>query len=275
MLHQTFTNGGFVVAQSLRRGSGIPMDQALEKQYNKPAKGPTGIMGFSRRKEAVCKWNIIKQEKGLYTNFMHKLCGFDTNDEYSIHHEFSPSITKRDQEAVEQMMEYIQERGIFFDIDQSSNTNISTGVQLDRKASVFFLGCIEKGEEEYLKFKSARLENKTQKLFDSIPKVRKRKAKTNGSSSGDLEKETVSFLRYIDYARLRQYEIRQLLQFEITSTSFLLTKDGFLRKSQKSELTKEIKKLLPTLCPDVVPADSKPSLIVFDFMGYCPLKKWT
>ena len=95
---------------------------------------------------------------------MHKFCSFDTNDEYSIHHEFSPSITKRDQEAVEQMTEYIQERGNVFDIDQSSITNISTGVQLDRKASEFFLGCIEKGEEEYLKFKSERLENKTQNM---------------------------------------------------------------------------------------------------------------
>ena len=45
------------------------MDQALEKQYNKPAKGQSGIIGFSRRKEAVCKWNIIKQEKGPIHQF--------------------------------------------------------------------------------------------------------------------------------------------------------------------------------------------------------------
>ena len=61
LLHQNFSQGGFVVTQSLRRGSGIPMDQALEKQYNKPAKGQSGIIGMTRRKEAVCKWNIIKQ----------------------------------------------------------------------------------------------------------------------------------------------------------------------------------------------------------------------
>ena len=29
------------------------MDQALEKAYNKPAKSSTGIIGFTRRKEAI------------------------------------------------------------------------------------------------------------------------------------------------------------------------------------------------------------------------------
>ena len=65
-------------------------------------------------------------------------------------------------------MKYMQEQ-VFFDNDQGSITNISTGVQLYPEASEFFLGFIEKQEEEYLKFKSEGLENKTQKPFDSIP----------------------------------------------------------------------------------------------------------
>ena len=79
------------------------MDRALEKQYNKPSKGQSEIIGITRSKEAVCKWNIMKHEKGQYGDFLQKICEFDTNDKYSIHHEFAPSIEKRDQEAVEQM----------------------------------------------------------------------------------------------------------------------------------------------------------------------------
>ena len=142
LLHQNFSQGGFVVTHSLRRGSGIPMDQALEKLYNKPAKGQSGIIGITRHKEAVCKWNIIKHEKEQYGDFLQKICEFDTNDEYSIHHEFAPSITKRDQEAVEQMVEYVEERGGLFNLDQNEITNICTGVHLDREASEFHLGCI-------------------------------------------------------------------------------------------------------------------------------------
>ena len=50
-----FSEENFVVYQTKQKGSGIPMDQAVEKQYNKPANGPSGIIGFTRCKEAVCK----------------------------------------------------------------------------------------------------------------------------------------------------------------------------------------------------------------------------
>ena len=251
------------------------MDQALEKQYNKLAKGQSGIIGITRRKEAVCKWNIIKHEKGQYRDFLQKICGFDTNDGYSIHHEFGSSITKRDQEAVEQMVEYVDERGGLLNLDQNKITNICTGVYLDREASEFHLGCKTIGEEEYGKFKSKRLEKKTVKLFYVIPKVRKKKSNTHASNTVDLKKETVSFVRHIDFLRLRIYNIQRLLQFEITSTSFFLTKDGYLRKSQKSQLAQEIKGLLPAP-PEMVPTDRKQSMTVFDFMGYCrkvPIKR--
>ena len=69
--------------------------------------------------------------------------------------------------------------------------------------------------------------------------------------------------------------IGNLLQHEITSTSFYLTKDGNLRKSPKSELALEVKQLLPEI-PEVVAATQDPSVIVFDFMAYSrkvPVKK--
>ena len=63
------------------------MDQALEKAYKKPAEGPSGIISVSRKKkkETVCKWNIIMHEKGHFSYFF----------EYSFHHEFSHGITKQ------------------------------------------------------------------------------------------------------------------------------------------------------------------------------------
>ena len=54
-IFDSFLAGGFVVSQTRRRGSKLPMDQALEKQYNKTAKGQSGIIGFLRHKEVVCK----------------------------------------------------------------------------------------------------------------------------------------------------------------------------------------------------------------------------
>jgi len=42
-----FLNGGFVVNRQ-RQGSGTPMDQALEQDYNKLAKGAEGVIGITR-----------------------------------------------------------------------------------------------------------------------------------------------------------------------------------------------------------------------------------
>ena len=60
-MYDAFVNGDFVVRHTLSKGSAVPMDQALEKAYNKPAKAAGRIIGVTRRKEAVCKWNLIKR----------------------------------------------------------------------------------------------------------------------------------------------------------------------------------------------------------------------
>ena len=59
-LFDGFMNGNFTVKQSKQKCSAIPVDQALEKEYNKNGKGKGGIIGFTREKEVVAKWNIIK-----------------------------------------------------------------------------------------------------------------------------------------------------------------------------------------------------------------------
>ena len=44
----------------------LSVDQALEKTYNKPAKGLSGFTGISKGKEAVLKWNIEKYENEIH-----------------------------------------------------------------------------------------------------------------------------------------------------------------------------------------------------------------
>ena len=49
-IYASFLQGGFVVRQTLNYRSGVLMDQALEKEYNKPAKGQGGITGVHAEK---------------------------------------------------------------------------------------------------------------------------------------------------------------------------------------------------------------------------------
>ena len=100
LLHESFKEGDFVVHHTLRRGSGVPMDQALEKEYNKPGKGAGGIIEITRKKESVAKWNIVKHEKNKYRKFIDDICEGGKLDEYSVHHEFSESQTAKDEEDI-------------------------------------------------------------------------------------------------------------------------------------------------------------------------------
>ena len=91
----------------------------------------------------------------------------------------------------------------------------------------------------------------------------------------NLNKETIHFLWMIDYLRLRNLDITDLLKHEIVLTSFCLTKDGELWKLLKSELARELKNLLEKLCPVEIP-DSNLKSVVIDFMAFAqkiPTKK--
>lgn len=46
-----------------KKGSGVPFDQALEQCYNWPAKVSGGIIGVTRKKDAVALWGIINHKK--------------------------------------------------------------------------------------------------------------------------------------------------------------------------------------------------------------------
>ena len=108
----------------MRKYSGVPMDQALDKEYNKKAKDVGVIIGMTRIEESVAKWwDLIKHEKDAFTNFMDNVVGYNQADEYSLHREFSQTATLN--HDVESMEKYITKN---CDIAKPGKlTNISSG----------------------------------------------------------------------------------------------------------------------------------------------------
>ena len=131
--------------------------------------------------------------------------------------------------------------------------------------------CITRRKEPYSDFKTTRLQDKSKKLFDPINKSFKQSKASVTPRKVDIKKETITALKLIiDYARLRNYDIRELLCHELTSTSFFLMQDGYLRKPTKSEFSREIEHKLVVPPPFEVPVLSKriKTAIVIDFMAY-------
>ena len=139
---------------------------------------------------------------------------------------------------------------------------------MDAESMLFLLGSVAKGKEAYDKFVKERLDCKSVKLFDEIPMTRKTKKMGKNWKPPDVNKETVHFLWMIDYSRLRNLDIADLLKHETVWTSFYLTKDEELRKSPKSELARELKNLLEKPCPVEIPDSDLKSVVVIDFMAY-------
>ena len=140
--------------------------------------------------------------------------------------------------------------------------------EVNEGTSSFLINCMKKGEDSYNEFRQTRLMDKTKKLMDPITKVRKIRKPAAANKKIDVKKETIMAVCNIDYARLRNCSVCDLLCCQLTSTSFLLTQDGYLRKSPKSELAREIEKRLEAPPSLEVPKDSKLSMVAIDFMAY-------
>ena len=104
-LYDCFIEGGFVGRKAINNNSGVPLDQALEQCYNKPA---GGIIGCTRRKDAVAIWNLIKQDKDQYACELERQHNNHSNDsEYSLHHEFNKSSSLERSKDVSAIVSYI------------------------------------------------------------------------------------------------------------------------------------------------------------------------
>ena len=149
------------------------MDQALEKAYNKPAKGQGGIIGFTRRKEAVAQFNLIRHEKVRISSFLRSITHTAIQDEYTLHHELSDSITKRDAENVKEAVEYIKNRSNPFTTEiKDQMKNLITEEYISTESIQFALRCITLGTELYEEYIETRYINKSKKLFDRLPRVK-------------------------------------------------------------------------------------------------------
>ena len=128
LLYSAFSQGDFVVHHTVRRASGVPVDQALEQAYNKPAKGSGGMVGITKRKEAVAKWNIIKHQKAKYTRFIEDVTKVKDYSEYSLHQEFSAAKTKEVERNVKTLYQYLEDKDLLKD---GNLINIASGEIID------------------------------------------------------------------------------------------------------------------------------------------------
>ena len=150
-IYKHYKDGMFVCYMSERHGSGIGFDQALEKAYNHTAKSTGGIIGMTRRKQAVAMWDLIKHEKDLYVSFVRNTVkDKETMTELdSLHHEFNSKKAAQTHGQVKQLVDYIESVKNPFSSGASSSKLMNL-TSLEEVQNVdYLLNCIPFGRTNY------------------------------------------------------------------------------------------------------------------------------
>ena len=146
--------------------------------------------------------------------------------------------------------------------------NITTGVIVNSKEKNILLECIPNGNNAYNNFVVSRFKSHQKQLFDIIPKAMGKTITSSKKKNVDIHQETTKALRYIDFARARNYDLSRLFKCELSEILFFLVKDGNLRKGDnKNELERALEGKLEHLPTKIIPSSNKKSMIVVDFMA--------
>ena len=275
LLYSSYMNGGFIVNTN-RKGSGVPFDQALEQSYNRPAKVSGGIIGVTRKKDAVALWGIIKHKKDEYVQLL-KMQD-DVDGELSVHHDFNRSSANKIKELVQQIKGYLQKVCSPF-LDLVKLKNVVTGEIVFKVDVDKLLSCKEIGGNAFTEFVENRLRNKKVSIHATISKIKYSSPQVlkHSTTKTDIKGETIKALMFIEYGRHRGFLVEELLTHDITrSAFFLVDKDGYVKKSIKSQLGTELLKLCPDVDPKELTTPPPTKAYIIDFMAMVrkiPFKK--
>lgn len=154
--------------------------------------------------------------------------------------------------------------------DQVVLKNILTGEIVTNVKVDQLLCCIKEGSAACAKFINDRLRKKSLSMHSTISKIKITSPKTtlNLDSKADVKGETIKALMFIEYGCHRGFTVEELLQHEITNSAFFLVdKDGYLRKSVKSQLGTELLKLCPLIDKKGPENSTQTDTMIIDFMA--------
>ncbi len=168
LLYKSYMDSGFVV-NGCTKGSGVPFDQALEQSYNRPAKVSGGIIGVTRKKDAVALWDIIKHKKDEYVHLLKKRD--DVDGELSLHHDFNRSITDKFTKMTKEVKAYILKLCCSF-LQHEHVKNMVTGQVVTTVNVKMLMCCMKEGSNVHAKFVEDRLEKKTTSIHSTISRIK-------------------------------------------------------------------------------------------------------
>ena len=108
-VHQAFMDGKFAVKRSPGCFKAIGADMALEQTINKSQKSSAGIIGSSRKKQYVAKWEILYHEMLSITNLHREISSSNpTSYELDVNRAFTTATTQSEENSILSVIEVIE-----------------------------------------------------------------------------------------------------------------------------------------------------------------------
>jgi len=125
VVHDNFMAGRFVVKRSSIPFSAVAADMCLEQTINRSSKTSGGIIGNTKRKEFVTRWNIIHHELMAVNQTFREVTGVQLNNtELTVNHSFSHWQTQENECKVDKMIAYILNYQNPFEVKQATELKL-------------------------------------------------------------------------------------------------------------------------------------------------------
>ena len=138
------------------------------------------------------------------------------------------------------------------------------------------LSIVEKGDTLYLNYRKERLIEKTKAISVTIHRVNlttfasihQEVKKSFSKQKNVVRKDLSQAQKVLDIARLRNYNIIKIFEYDLVSTSYLFDDDGFMTKPKKNDLITILEKnLLPENYVPPYKWELCPTSYIIDVLG--------
>ena len=178
------------------------------------------------------------------------MSGINNLHELNLNHEFNEAETRFQEQTIGKMLQYIVNKENPFAITASTDSslyNILTQQIMSAEIRNDLLSIFSQGKDRYLSFRRERFIEKTKAILSTITRANIKtfvniddSIKSTQQKHNVLHKELLQAQKFIDIARLRQYDMTELFKFDLISSNMLFDGEGFMRDPNKSTLVTEL-----------------------------------
>ena len=272
---QYFMQGLFVAKLSHGKFNAQWIDYVLEATENKALKGSGGIIGLTRKGNALARWFLARPITAAYSMTYHEeVCKYNQKKgDNPLHHSDTPSQRKQWDSSVHQMLDMFNDSYTnpleYEDISGHGNlVNFATGATVTDDVTRSIVNCLDKATERVDTFVAERLmpddnESPHKSFYVTLPRSNtktmsemQRKVKVNDKVIA-MDNE-VMFLRLLAVNAVKHVPLQRVMSYENSATPLsLFHEDGSMLTSTKSDFLHKLEDLLTEEPQDNVKADCR------------------